>query len=120
MRPRHACDLGIDIGSLRADVGPLSFNVADLAQEGLIGVGVRLPRVGAVPVVQLSLQFVTSRQQRPVRRRVLGQHPLHPGPEGVRRHACAPRRLVAHEGVQFGGDAQVSVADVGGGHDALP
>ncbi|MNT34749.1 hypothetical protein D3C72_1707470 [compost metagenome] len=119
MRPGHGGDLGIDIGRFGPCIGALGLDVADLAQEDLIGLGVRLTRMGAVPVVQLGLQLVAARQQDTVLRRMVRQQPLDPGPEGVRRHARAGRRFVADEGVQFGGDAQASVADIGGGHGGL-
>ncbi|MNR03183.1 hypothetical protein D3C85_1190640 [compost metagenome] len=99
LRPGHGRDLGIDIGRLGPRVGPLGLDVADLAQEGLIGILIRLPRMGPVPVVQLRLQLVTPRQQRAVLRGVFGQQPLEPGPEGLRRHARPRRCLVAHEGL---------------------
>ncbi len=114
LRPGHAGDLGIDIGGFGARVRPFGLDVADLAQEGLIGLRVRLARVGAVPVVQLRLQIIPPRQQGAVLRRMIRQHPLDPGPEGVGRHARAGRGFVADEGVQFSGDAQASVTDIDG------
>jgi len=47
LRPGHGGDLGIDIGGFGADVRSLRLDIADLAQEGLIGLGVRLARMGA-------------------------------------------------------------------------
>ncbi|MNR27650.1 hypothetical protein D3C85_1449310 [compost metagenome] len=76
--------------------------------------------MGAVPVVQLRLQFVAARQQGAVLRRKVRQQPLDPGPEGVGRDARAGRGLVADEGVQFSGDVQASVADIGRGHGGSP
>src|SRR3546814_4263803 len=53
-------DFGVDLAGLDSDVGGNVFQVADLAQEILIGAGV-LDGTGvlAIPVVQLGLQAIT-------------------------------------------------------------
>ncbi|MNE54064.1 hypothetical protein D3C80_1488230 [compost metagenome] len=72
-----------------------------------------------MPVVQLALQFVAALQQVAVATAEPRQQPLDPGPEGLGRHPRPRSRLITHKAVQFGGDLQTAVADIGRGHGEL-
>ena len=113
LRPSQGRDLGVDVRRLGPHAVAFRLDVADLAQIGLISVLIRLARIGAVPIVQLALQFIAAFQQIAVATAEAGQQPLDPGPEACGAHARIRRRLIAHEGVQFGGDLQAAVADIG-------
>src|SRR5690606_9536314 len=86
------------------EVGAFRQEIADLAQERLIGGEVGRRAVGAVPVVDLRLQGVARGEQRPVlRREVAGDGP-EPGPERLRVDAGARQGLAVYEVVQLARD----------------
>ncbi len=115
LRPSQGRNLGVDVRRLGPHAVAFRLDVADLAQINLISVLIRLARIGAVPIVQLALQLIAAFQQIAVAAAEAGQQTLDAGPEACGAHARIRRRLIAHEGVQFGGDLQAAVADIGVG-----
>ena len=96
----RAGDLGhlvVDAGRGHRDVVGLVEQVADVAQERRVGIGVGPPGVLAVPVVDLLLQLLTPREQLAVARGQVAHDRAEPVPERLggrpqSRGAPPPRR----------------------------
>ena len=98
LRPGHAGDFGIDI--LAADPERRRFldQIADLAQEGLIGSGVvRLPPAHLMPRVDLRLQVIARAQQRRIVGGEARQYVGSARPEGGGINARARQRALLDE-----------------------
>ncbi len=99
-------------GRLDGERRRLGQQIADLAQERLVGRLVGRPRpVRVVPGVDLGLQRVPPRQQGRVPRGEIVDQGGEPGPEGVGREAGAGERLGLHEIMQDGGHVQAVRVD---------
>ena len=116
LRPRDGRDLGIDVGGRRRKVLALGHEVADFAQEALVGLEVEGSLVLPVPGVDLGLQLLAPRQQRAIARREIVDDRLERRPEARRVDARARQRLVIDEVVQDLGDPEAAGLDTRG-HD---
>ena len=98
--------LVVDVGRRGGDLVGLVEQVADLAQEGDVLLGVGGAGVLPVPVVDERLQLVAPRQQLAVARREVVDDGVEPGPEGLRLDPRTRERLLLDEPVEAGRDAE--------------
>ena len=113
LRPGDRGDLRIDVFGGDADRLRLGHQVANVAQECLIGGRVeRLTAMRQVPGVDRRLQRVALVQQRPVAWRQVAHQRAEPRPEPGRIHARARDRRAGDEVVQHPGDLQPAGLDV--------
>ena len=118
LRSADLADFLVDICRLDLVGRGLRQEIADLLEEGRIGVHVeRLALVGAVPAVDLGLQRVADGEQFAVFRSQFGDDGGKPGPECVGRNPGFGGRLLGDEIEQFGGDLQS--VDIDTIHDGL-
>ena len=118
LRAADLADFLVDIGGLDLLGRRLRDEIADLLQEGGIGVEVeRLALVGTVPVVDLGLQRVAESQQRTVLRPQVPDDGRNPGPERIRRNPRFRGRFLGDEIKQNRGDLQSVGVDAF--HDGL-
>ena len=84
LRSADFSDLFIDIGSLDLLGRGLRQQIADLLEKRRVGIHVeRLAFVGAMPAVNLGLQFVANREQLAVPRSQIADDGGKPGPERI-------------------------------------
>ena len=120
LRAGHGGDFGVDIGRGDIEVGRCFLEVADIAQELLVGRGVmRLALALLMPLVDLFLQRVAACQQLAIARREFGHGLFQRAPEMGRFDAGSRADFLIHQRLEWGGDAQS--ADLGVlGHRSLP
>ena len=107
LRAADLADLFVDIGGLDLLRRRLRHEIADLLQEGGVGVEVeRLALVGAVPVVDLGLQRIADLEQLAVLRPQLLDDGGEPGPERIRRNPGFRGRFLGDEIEKDGRDLQ--------------
>ncbi len=98
LRAGDAGDLGIDIGRADNPVRRFVLEIADLAQERLVRVGVdRSAAILAMPGVDPRLHRVAPIEQRAIARRQLADQRTEPLPEALRLDPGAGDRLVVDE-----------------------
>ena len=97
------------MGGLDAEIGPLGHQIADLGEEGPIGVRVDgLAAPGPVPGVDLRLQRLAAGEQVAVHGREVVQQGVEIPPESVACQVEAGQNLVLDKSVQLGGDLALS------------
>ncbi len=100
-------DFRIDILGGDLEGIALGQQIADLLEEGAMRLDVeRLAAPRAEPRVDLALHRVATVEQPAIGRHQIAQDGFESGPEAIRRHAGAGKRLVADEAIQSRGDAQ--------------
>ena len=100
--------LVVDVAGGRRHLVGLVEEVADLAQEGGVGLGLGRARVLAVPVVDRdcsSSRRASSSRLRGARSCTIASRPV---PERLRLHARPGQRLLLDEPVQAGGDVEAA------------
>ena len=112
LRAGGAGDLGVHVGGGHLVLARILDEVADLLEEGDVGVLVLLARVLAVVIVELGLQLVALGQQFDVARRVLLDDVAEALPEGVLvLDARGGKGGVVDEVVEDLGDLQAAGGD---------
>ena len=107
LRPADLADFLVDIGGLDLPGGGLGQEIADLLEEGGIGVDVEgLALVGAVPAVDLVLQGVAHFQEFANLRPEIADDGGQPRPESIGLDSRLGRRLPGDEIVEERGDLQ--------------
>ncbi len=120
LRPRHAGDLGIDVGRIDLEIRSFRDEVADLGQEVPVGRRIdRLTAVHAVPGVDLRLQVVTLREQCPVLRAEAMHEVGQALPERVGSDPRQRQRFVLDQVVERTRDLEAEFVDAGG-HGRFP
>ena len=105
LRTGNGRDLLVDMRGLDAEIRPFRRQIADLGEEGPVGVRVdRLAAPGLVPGVDFRLQFLPAREEVAVGRRKLVQQGVEIRPESAACQVEAGQNLVLDKGVQLGGD----------------
>ncbi len=112
LRAGNGGDLRVDMAGRNLDRAALGDEVADLAQEILVGVHVRRRAVLAVPGVDLGLHLVALLQKPAVFRTQFVDGVGKRGEESLRLHPGAGDRLVDDEIVEFTADRQAVFVDV--------
>ena len=94
LRPGDLGDLRIDIGGRDCEGGAFRQEVADLAQEGLVGVEIEgLVAAAGMPGVDLGLQLVALREKFAIARREIVDDRVEAGPEIFRARRRSPAAL---------------------------
>src|SRR5690606_30806614 len=100
-------DLGIDVGSVDGEIRSLGDQIADVAEEGLVGGKVeKLPRARAMPIVDLRLQRIALCEKIAVPWRQVVHDAVEVSPERRSGYARAGQSLVDDELVESLGDPQ--------------
>jgi hypothetical protein len=109
LRPGNGGDLCIDVGGVDLEVRSFRHEIADLGEECLLRGNVgRLPAPLAIPGVDLGLQFIAPREQRPIARRKIVDDAIKPAPESRWVDGSARNHFVHDEIVQDLGYFQIS------------
>jgi hypothetical protein len=106
LRPGDQRDFRVDIFGRHAEGRPLGQEIADLAEEALVGLHVDGRAIVAVPAVELVLHGIALFEQRPVFGREIMDDRRKTAPECLRFNAGARQRFDAYEVVQFAGNPQ--------------
>ena len=121
MRPGEARDLIIDILAADGEGRGFGNQIADVAQEGLIGLRImRLACPLFMPVIDLRLHRVAGFQQPDIVRREARENVRSPGPEGGRFDPGAGQCLIVDEVGQRCRDLKAGFVDHVVGHQSAP
>src|SRR5690606_18773596 len=95
LRTGDVSDLGIDVGSVDGEIRSLGDQIADVAEEGLVGGKVeKLPRARAMPIVDLRLQRIALCEKIAVPWRQVVHDAVEVSPERRSGYARAGQSLV--------------------------
>ena len=87
--PRDRGDLRVNILRIDLEIRPLSDQIANFMQKGLVGgVIMRLATMRDMPSINLGLQALALLQESMVFRRQICEHRRKASPKAVDRHAC--------------------------------